>query len=92
MKKGQLAAKLVMFTFGVIWVMLYLYTGIFCFDFWRDILRTYAELEDGWFFRIMEVFYLLTVFGFGVLAARKVFTFVGEVEWSTCEEEKVNEN
>ena len=86
--KKKIAAKLVMFTTGLLWVMLFLYTCIFSFDFWQDILVRYAELEDGWFFTAMEVFYLLTCLGIGVLAAARVFKFVGQWESNPEPEEE----
>lgn len=91
--KKQLAAKFTMFTVGLLWVMLFLYTCIFSFDFWQDMLIAYAELEDGWFFTVMEVFYLLTCLGVGVLAAARVFNFVGkwEVTKKNGEEESTDD-
>jgi len=87
--KKQLTAKFIMFTVGLLWVMLFLYTCIFSFDFWQDMLVHYAELEDGWFFTVMEVFYLLTCLGIGIFAAARVFRFVGQ--WESKEEQDTRE-
>ena len=87
--KRQLTAKLVMFTAGLLWVMLFLYTCIFSFDFWQDMLIAYAELEDGWFFTVMEVFYLLTCLSIGVFVATRVFKFVGQ--WESTKEEPMKD-
>ncbi len=85
--RKRLAAKFFMFTAGLIWIMLYLYTCIFSFDFWQDMLIAYAELDEGWFMTVMEVYYLLTCLGIGVLASARVFKFVGQ--WVPNKNDKV---
>jgi len=78
MRKGQLAAKLVLFTVGIAWTMFFLYVAIIGFDFFRDIVYTYGEIEhDNWFMTVMEVWYLVTCLMIGVYTSKKSFSLVG---------------
>ncbi len=83
MKKSQLAAKFFMFAAGMVWMLIYLYTCIIGFDFFRDIVYSYGEVEpNNWFMNVMETWYLLTCLAFGVIAARRTFMIIGSWERS----------
>jgi len=88
MKKGQLIAKLFIFTAGMVWMLLFLYICIVCFDFFREVMFAYGEIDlDNWFMTVLETWYLLTCIASGIWLARRMFLVVGE--W---QREKVNGN
>jgi len=93
MKKAQLFAKLVLFTVGIFWTMFFLYMAIISFDFFRDIVYTYGEIEmDNWFMNVMEVWYLVTCLSIGIYSAKKSFSAVMYRELDEVEDETKNGN
>jgi len=92
MKKAQLFAKLVLFTVGIFWTMFFLYVSIISFDFFRDIVYTYGEIDmDNWFMTVMEVWYLVTCLAIGIYSAKKAFSVVAIWEKETDEPNGIEE-
>jgi len=83
MKKVQLVAKLTLFTFGLFWIMTFLYAAIVNFDFFRALMADprYGGVDvDSWFMAVLEVWYGLSCVVAGAVAAKKSFSFVVTAE------------
>jgi len=83
MSKIQLIAKLTLFTFGLFWIMIFLYAAIVNFDFFRALMADprYGGVDvNSWFMTVLEVWYGLSCVVAGAIAARKSFSFVVTAE------------